>query len=122
MNNFLKSYWAIALLIMFIVITLFPPFNWYLSSSLASYIENDYKANIGNILPIKSYEFIFSSSQKTETYNRIKWFNRSGESNKIYVPLQRKLIFHEIILNYILSSLIMLLFYFLCEKIKLRKE
>ena len=126
MKNFLKSYWAIALLIMFFVITLFPPFNWYLSNSLSTKEKNKYEGKVGDQLPISSYDFIFGSSIKKEKFEYLDYefvmlndkFERKYFKDTIDVPLQRSLITYELILNYILSSLIIFLLYLLSEKRK----
>ncbi len=119
MINFLKSNWIIVLILAFILITLFPPFNWYLGST-----QNSYAIEFGTQLPIKSYDFIFNSSVKLINYQKWDWDNSSNSSVKINieVPLQRAIILYELILNYVLSTLIIFLFYTLNEKIKLRKK
>ena len=121
MNNFLKHYWAIALLLIFIVITLFPPFNWYLSNSLSDYKKRNYKVDIGEKLPIRSYEFIFNPSVKKVNMEKWEWYYNKSVKKNIEAPLQRTLILHELVLNYILSALVITLCYLLSKKLRLNK-
>lgn len=82
-------------------ITLFPPFQWGVER-LRTIEERKTSQNIfSDNLPIKEYNFIFSSSKKEFTVN-----NNT-------VSLNRVLITSEIILEYVFSIIISLIFYFL---------
>jgi len=117
MNNFLKSNWAFFLILIFILITLFPPFNWYLGSS------QRINKNFSKQLPLKNYDFIFNASiKKTEMENWVyNNYRRTSTKEVKEIPLQRSLILYELILNYVLSFLVIFLLYLSNEKRKVRK-
>jgi hypothetical protein len=114
MANFLKSNWAIVLIAIFILISLFPPCDWNFSGSL----DKDVKSKMARQLPTRSYEFIFSSSIKLHTIT----LRMDFKTFDVKIPLRRTIILSELILNYIISTLVILLFYLLNEKRKLRRN
>jgi len=122
MSNFLKSYWALSFILAFIIITLFPPTNWYLSNSINSRDKKIYESQIGDKLPLRERGFIFSSPTRFEMFDKWGWSQKYQVSVKQEYPLQRSIVIHELILNYIIVFLFILLFYWLNEKLKVSKN
>jgi ABC-type glycerol-3-phosphate transport system permease component len=122
MNNFLKSNWVIVLIVVFILISLFLPFNWYLSNSLNEPQQHYYLREIGKQLPMRNYEFLFSPSDKIVIFDKWGWDYDKSVKRIVEVPLHRVLVVFELILNYVLSFLIIVLFYLLNERRKLKKQ
>ncbi len=101
MIQFINSKYGIVLIIIFLIITLYPPFNWKLSTSLNQKVSNSLETKFGSLLPIRDYDFIFNKSVKT--------FYLTNHNYKEDVPLQRNLIFYELILQYLIAAMIVFL-------------
>ncbi len=86
-------------------ITLYPPFRWDTIKFNDEYERlkflHYYNINTGD-LPFKSYDFLFSN------YKKISWGWDSINEKSILVnmPLERKIIFGELILEYLLAGFI----------------
>ena len=101
MIQFINSKYGIVLIIIFLIITLYPPFNWKLSTSLNQTVTNSLEIKFGSQLPIRDYDFIFNKS--------LKKFYLTNRNYKENVPLQRNLIFYELILQYLIAAFIVFL-------------
>lgn len=96
-------------------ITLFPPFSWGDERLITEkernkyYYEYDKKAY--EIFPIKQYDFIFNNSKNEITSDNV-WGWVDYKSVKAKFLLSRHLIISELIINYLLATLVSLIFFF----------
>ena len=90
-------------LILAIVITLYPPYQWDTKKFNDEYERlvflNKYNIN-GDNIPFKSYDLLFSNHKRVGW----GWDSINGKSILIDVPLERNIIITELILEYLLAG------------------
>lgn len=97
-----------------LIITLFPPFSWGDERLITEkernkyYYEYDKKAY--EIFPIKQYDFIFNNSKNEITSDNV-WGWVDYKSVKAKFLLSRHLIISELIINYLLATLVSLIIF-----------
>ena len=107
----------IIFLLLILFITLFPPFSWGDERLLTEKERNryGYGKRAYEIFPIKQYDFIFNNAKKEITSdNAWDWINGKSVSAKFL--LSRHLIISELIINYLLATLVSLIIFFLRNK------
>jgi hypothetical protein len=119
--NILKIYLPVLLVLIFLFIlaTLFPPYSWGDERLKTKDERNKYIRDVGylnDLLPIKEYDFLFSSSKK-EIF--VGWGFEQGKSTKKYITLERHLITEELLLNYVLCVLIAAIFLLFRKQLEL---
>jgi hypothetical protein len=109
----------IIFLVLILFITLFPPFSWgderLITEKERNKYYNDYRKQAYEIFPIKQYDFIFSNSKKEITSDNI-WGWEDYKSVKAKFLLSRHLIISELIINYLLATLVSLIIFVLSNK------
>lgn len=115
----------IIFLLLILFITLFPPFSWGDERLLTEEERNRYGYGkmAYEIFPIKQYDFIFNNAKKEITSDNA-WDWVDGKSVKVKFLLTRHLIISELIINYLLATLVSLIIFIFRNKTfyKHRKE
>lgn len=105
---FIKSNIFISVFLCLLVIaTIYPPFIWgeeRLRTSEERYELKHYSREAYDALPLKKYDFLFSSSKQQFQFGW-GWNEYKKESYPFILSLQRRLDFSELALEYILSFL-----------------
>lgn len=117
MSSFLKSFLGFGVITIYIIITLYPPFNWTVNNpKWKSRIESIYDAQI----PIKNNDFIFNPTIKKYQFHDWRWNYNNNISEKYtkWIPLQRSIIISELVLNYLLTFFTFYLIYRIFETLK----
>lgn len=104
----------IIFLVLILFITLFPPFSWGDERIITEKERNKYYYKFDKqayeIFPIKQYDFIFSNSKKEITSDNV-WDWVDSKSVKAIFLLSRHLIISELIINYLLATLVSLIIF-----------
>lgn len=95
--------------ILSLIVTLYPPTSWgneYLltEESREKYINYQEKIKTKDVLPIFNRSFLFGDSKKDFTFGM--WGYRNQKSYLVFKPLNRTIIYGELILNYIFVGLL----------------
>jgi hypothetical protein len=107
MFNIKSNTFIFILLFLIIVATLYPPFIWgeeKLRTSNERYDLQDSSPKAYDALPLKKYDFLFSSSKRQFQFDW-GWNQYKKESYPIILSLQRRLDFSELALEYVLCVL-----------------
>lgn len=101
-------------LFLLIIATLFPPFEWHSKSEGVSGARNSAGGVYYSfsITAMKTYEFLFDSNQK-------KFYSNEKQE---WILFTRSIIITELLLEYLIITLIPILFYFLFYPILKKKN